>query len=382
MRTTTLLATTLLTAAIATAQDFIHYKFDSTCTNEVINYATGPQALAANGVLESTLTGPSYVSGMFGNALSGSPTTATYNRVRTGWNPSTQSITGDCTMAWFMRLNSSPSTSLLYIMGAPSGGFRLFTNGVAGTGLVQREILASGGNIAARDMQLNAVNVQQLAAAGWVHIAIVIDSTSQTASWYVNGQLAQQLTNVPGANIVLAGPFTIGYYSSASIYDIDEFLLSLRAYTPAEILALSLAPQAGAGDYDSDITSQCGSLLLADTGGRPAVGNVTYALSVTGSANPSLLLLPLGFSRCSLAGVLPLPFDAGTVLPAASGCYLLADNFTTLTSVTSAATTAIPLPVVPLPSLTGLGLFGQAVTIDVATSQVAMSNGFAIGIGM
>lgn len=37
----------------AVAQDFIHYKFDSGCTTEVVNYATGPQALAANGVLQS-----------------------------------------------------------------------------------------------------------------------------------------------------------------------------------------------------------------------------------------------------------------------------------------------------------------------------------------
>jgi hypothetical protein len=244
-------------SSLVQGQDFIHYKFDSPCTTEVINYATGPSALPGNGVLETTSTISPWQSGMFGGALAGGTTLAPtfYNRVRTGWDPSTQPVTGSLTIAWFLRQRNAPGTALSYLMGPPSGGFRMFTNGVAGRGLYQRIILAGGGNgvnaTIANDFYLpaTAADVQTLAAAGWVHIAMVIDAVAQTATWYVNGAQVLQLTGVPGALINAAGPFQVGYYSSPSPYDTDEFLMSFRAYTPAEILALSLLPQAGDGDY-------------------------------------------------------------------------------------------------------------------------------------
>lgn len=139
---------TLLSAVSATAQDFIHYKFDGNCSNEVINYANGAQALASNGVLTTTSTTSSFDVGVFGGSLAGGNHLAAngalfYNRVTTGWNPSTQNVTGDLTMAWFMKERAPVGTTLPYLMGAPSGGFRLFTNGIAGQGLYQRVILAS-----------------------------------------------------------------------------------------------------------------------------------------------------------------------------------------------------------------------------------------------
>lgn len=382
--------TTLATlSCLAQAQDFIHYKFDSTCTNEVINYATGPQALASNGTLESNSAASPWTSGLFGGgALAGgaNATPTFYNRVVSGWNPATQPVTGSVTMAWFMREARSPGTALSYLLGAPTGGFRLFTNGVAGRGLYQRNIMLSGGNPGI-DFVLPAAttDVQTLAAAGWVHIAIVIDGAATTADWYVNGTSVLQLTGVGGANIVNAGPFMIGAYTTAATgagnaYDMDEFVLSLRAYTPAEIMALALAPHAGDGDYRSATTTQCGSLGLGSTGGRPTLGNPGYGFQVN-ATGPSFIALLLGYDRCVYGGVLPLPADAGALNPIAAGCMLLTDVVGSASTVTVTGTATLAFPIPGNPIFMGSTLYSQAVGIDLGTQAVSASNGFTFSVG-
>lgn len=389
------LAALAATCAIATAQDFIHYKFDANCTNEVINYATGPQALASNGLLE-TNAAVQWDTGVFGGCLAGgtiAPSPNTYNRVVTGWNPATQNITGSLTMAWFMRQRSSPGTTLYYMAGAPTGGFRLFTNGVAGQGLYQRVLLASGGNgvnaSIANDFYLPAAttNVQALAAAGWVHIAIVVDAAASTADWYVNGTSVLQLTNVVGGALInAAGPFMLGAYTTSltgagSPYDIDEFVMSLRAYAPQEILALSLAQKAGDGDYVSGTTSQCGAgnVTLASSGGAPFAGNAAYSLDVS-ATTPSVYVLLAGFDRCVYGGVIPLPLDGTPLTPLLNGCWILADAPVTLGGFTAGPPTANPVPI-PAATPPGFALFTQVLALDAATFATSMSKGFATHVG-
>jgi hypothetical protein len=375
-------------SSLVQGQDFIHYKFDSPCTTEVINYATGPSALPGNGVLETTSTISPWQGGMFGGALAGGAAVAPtfYNRVRTGWDPSTQPVTGSLTIAWFLRKRNAPGTALGYLMGAPSGGFRMFTNGVAGRGLYQRIILAGGGNgvnaTIANDFYLpaTAADVQTLAAAGWVHIAMVIDAVAQTATWYVNGAQALQLTGVPGALINAAGPFQVGYYSSPSPYDTDEFLMSFRAYTPAEILALSLLPQAGDGDYLSNTAAQCGTLGLGSFCGRPSIGNAGYGLSINTAAT-GLWVLLFGFDRCTFGGAIPLPFDGGLLSPIAAGCQVLTDIATTASGL-AVGNANVPLVIPPVSAFAGLNIYSQAGLIDFATNAVSASNGLAISIGI
>jgi len=324
--------------------------------------------------------------GMFGGCLAGGANLAPtyYNRVITGWNPGTQPIVGSLTMAWFMKLRSGASvgTTLCYIMGAPSGGFRLFTNGVAGTGLYQREIVPSGGN-PLRDFVLPAAttNVQALAAAGWVHIAMVFDSTAQTANWYVNGSSVLQLNGVPGASITLAGPFQVGYYSSPSAYDIDEFFMSLRALSAAEVLVLSLSQRAGDGDYTSGIPSQCGAgnVVVASSGGPPTIGNLGYALTVT-ATTPSIYLLLAGFDRCLFGGAIPLPFDGTPILPLLNGCWVLTDAPVLFNGTALGGPETIPLPIAATVG-PGTAIYWQALGIDITTFASSMSNGFATSIG-
>lgn len=304
----------------------------------------------------------------------------------TGWDPSVRPITGDFTMAFFMKLGATPP-SPFYIMGAPSGGVRLFTAGIAGRGLYQRQILASGGNglnaTIANDFYLPAsvADIQTLAAAGWVHVAMVVDATAATATWYVNGLQVLQLTSVVGgANIFNVGNFQVGYYSSASAYDLDEFLISLRAYTAPEILAMSMAPRAGDGDYTMNAPTQCGTLGLGSAGGPPTIGNANYSLQVMTSAN-GLFSVLLGFDRCFLGGTVALPIDAGMLAPIAAGCQLLADPASTLGGVATGTNAFAPLPIPNIGAFAGVNVYSQAVLLDFLTTTLAASNGFAIGVG-
>lgn len=378
---------TLSLAAPAVAQDFIHYRLEEVCGNEAINLATGASALPQNGIIESTSAAPFRIAGAQGAGLAGGSSVAPafYNRIRTGWTPSAQPFTGDLTMAVFLR--QSAAASGFYIWGN-SGGFRLFTNGIAGRGLYQRTILASGGNginaSVANDMYLPATTVdfQSLASAGWVHVAIVVNATALTADWYINGVSVLTLTGVTGAQINAAGEFTLGQYNTSnSDYDFDEFVMSNRAFSAAEILGLMNAPRGGSGRFTSGISSQCGSVGLGSINGAPSLGNLNHSLQITTTVPTHFFSLMFGTNKCSLGGVFQLPLDAGQLSPIAAGCQLLVDTNMGSISGIGTGNTSIAFPIPPLPQFSGMNLFGQAALIDLATLNVQASSGLAMSVG-
>jgi hypothetical protein len=370
-------------AATSAAQEFLHYKFDSNCTTEVVNYATGPSAFAQNGTFETNTTTP-FAPGVFGGALAGGvDSTNQYNRVRTNWTPQAQPLTGDMTFAFFAKERTSPGTALNYLCGVTTSANRLFTNGVAQRGLYFRNIVASGPQGVDLSALTAVLDFQTLAAANWVHIAIVVDQAATTATWYANGTQVHQVTGVGGALINSAGIFMVGSQLSTleSNYDLDEFLISNRAFTAAEVLALSLSPFAGDGDYTSAIPSQCGAgnVTLSSSGGRPFDGNLLYTLNVAPTTT-SLFVLLAGFDRCSFGGTIPLPLDGTPLAPLLAGCWIVADAPVTLAGVAGPAPSPIALP---LPSGTppALGIFTQVLALDAATFATSMSNGFATSVG-
>jgi len=385
-----ILLASVLASALLPAQDLIHYKFDGGCTNEVINYAQGSPL--GSGTIEVGTGAPAGFAsrdpnGQFGQALTGGSHTSPvyYNRVKTGWmNPAING--GDFTLAFWMKERTPIGTSLSY-MWSTAGSFRLFTGGVGGVGLYQRVIVSSGGNgvnaTVANDLYL-ATDVQTLAAAGWVHIALVIDSTAQTAVWYINGAADTTITGVGGTMINGTGEVHLGNHSGTSgwAYDIDEFIVSQRAFLPAEIFALSQAPRAGAGAYDSEILAQCGSTTLADAMGPPSLGNLGYQLTVNSSAT-GLYSLLIGSNRCSFAGgVFSLPLDAATLNPLAAGCFVLSDgDFGGSGGGITGGPVTIPLPIPNDPNLMGLAAYAQVAVLDVVNLGVEASNGWALGLG-
>jgi hypothetical protein len=370
-------------AATSAAQEFLHYKFDANCTAEVINYATGPAAFAQNGTFETNTTAP-FATGAFGGALAGGNDAQNlYNRVRTNWTPQAQPLTGDLTFAFFAKERTAPGTALNYLCGVTTSANRLFTNGVAQRGLYFRNVVASGPTGVDLSALTAVLDFQTLAAANWVHIAIVVDQVAATATWYANGAQVHQVTGVGGALINSAGIFMVGSQLSTleSNYDLDEFLIANRAYTAAEVLALSLSPLAGDGDYTSAIPSQCGAgnVTLASAGGRPFDGNLLYSLQVT-ATTPSLYVLLAGFDRCTFGGSIPLPLDGTPLTLLLAGCWIVADAPVTLAGVAGGGPTALPLPIPP-GTPPALGIYTQVLALDGTTFATSMSNGFATSIG-
>src|SRR5690606_24744055 len=170
--------------------------------------------------------------------------------------------------------------------------------------------------------------------------------------------------------------------SNASAYSFDEFLISLRAYSPAEIMALANSPRAGDGEFLSGVPSQCGSVSLHGNGQRPVLGNGTYGMVLqTNASGP--WSVNLGFSRCTLGGSMQLPLDAGALTPLAQGCWLLADSLASVDGIAAGGPVQIPFPIPASPTLAGLELYAQGLLIDFTTppGQIEASNGLAIAIG-
>lgn len=373
--------------AAAPAQDFILYKFDAACSSEVVNHARGPGAFAGNGILESNTGGNPFTNGRFREALAGGdPSLGHYNRVRTGWTPSTQPLLGDLTMSFWVR-QRTPSSTISYFSGTSwSSGTRLFTGGPAGRGLYQRAVVTSGGNGASPvDLLLpeSAADVQSLAAARWTHIALVVDSTAGTVQWYVDGAPVFLLPNVGPARIASTGEYMIGYQSTTneSNYDHDEYLISNRAYTSSEVQDLFLAPRAGDGVFTSGIPGQCGTATLRSYGGRPALGNGGYGLEID-SPWPGFYLLVLGYSRCRALNVTPLPVELTLYAP---GCWLLTDVVASRGGTASGAPVRVAMPIPSDPSYADLRLNAQAAVFDHVTVPGTVSlhatMGLAIDLG-
>ncbi len=378
MRTTLLVAVAL--APALSAQTFLYYKFDSPCTNEVVNFASGPSS-KGNGALEQN-SGTPWVAGAINGGLSGgNASTGIYNRVRSSWVPSAAPLTGDLTLAFFAKLRT-PFTSTNYLSGTSTSGHRLFTGGVAGQGLLQREVVTSGPSGVDVPLPASAANFQSLTAAGWTHFALVVDSVAGTAQWYVNGLAVHLVSGVGPALIDSTGNYLVGHWASTNEcnYDLDEWILDNRAYSAAEVMALSVSTRGADAAYTSGIPSQCGAgnVGLGSAGGTPAAGNVAYSLVVTANTT-SLYVLLAGFDRCNFGGTVPLPLDATPLLPLLNGCWILADAPVTLAGVVAGSPAVTPLPIPPGAPMTTI--YSQALGIDAATFASSMSNGFASSIG-
>ena len=359
------LSTPLLLAAAAASQEIIYYKFDDNGGKRVVNYAAPTSPAPEEGTINTTDTNPWISPGKFGIAALRGGGPGVYSNVNTGWNGA---LSTSFSVAWFMRQrNAPPSTS--YFLGA-GASFRAFTGGVASTGIWLRDW---GG--APADLQL-ATNIQALAAANWVHVSLVVDTTAGFATWYVDGvaqtpiPITGSVSVVPGANNFLVNANSP---TTSSYYDIDEFRFHGNAVSAAIVLRWATVN----GAADSIFGKGCNGKL--DSGGaKPAVGNIAYGLNLTGPANAGVALA-IGSNRLKL-GAVPLPLDLGPFVPSLAGCNWESSSELWLSGYTDPsgnATFGLPLPADP--SLNGVALFTQAF---LAGSTYATSNPFAISIGL
>jgi hypothetical protein len=357
------LATFLVGGAHAQT-DLLYYKFDTGAGDKAINFA-GPMAPVGDGVITTVgATQATWAPGLFGRSLAGSPnSTATdYNWVDSGY---TGPVTTSFTIAWYMREAVVPTTTTSYFWSG-WGSFRCFTGGVANNGLYVR---AWGG--APADF-VTTTDVRALAKAGWVHIAIVVDTANMVATYYINGAVDTSIPlTTPTVNIGgTAATFKVGKHTSdstTSSYDIDEFRFQTGAATQADIQRWMAAPSAADGAYGAGCKG-----TLSSAGGPPAIGTpgYTHVLQTLGSAG---FAYSIGSSRTALN------FDLGLVLPNLMGCQWESNAIVLFGGVTDASGAAkIPLGIPNDSGLVGVQLYNQALALSAAGE--ASSNGLAVCI--
>lgn len=341
-----------LAASLCAQNEVLYYKFEGG-GNKALNYAMNSPAPGEGPITNTLTTAPttSFVPGRFGDALTSGTAVAPYqaNVVDTGWAPS---VTGDYTWAmWVNNLRGSPGPSLTYVAGIPvSGSFRIY--GGSST-------LLTVGNAGGTTYYRTLANIYQMASAGWVHVAFVVDTTAMTATYYVNGiaEPSVALTALPN----ISGPtFTIGRQnptSAPSIYDIDEFRFLTRAATAGEILVWANANGAGSSSFGSG----CDATMT--TASTPAIGNLLYSLDVTAQAPNTVGFMALGLNRNN-AGPIALPVDLGTFVSGMGGCpWECSNEVTHLMVLDAQGNGSLPFPIPPLPAFDGVQFYAQGIFV-------------------
>lgn len=316
------------------------YEFDRGTGGVTINYA-GIEGGAPGLAKLTHPTGSPWAPGRTGFALRAGAT------CDTGWHGD---LGGRLTVAFALREDTPPAGAAAVVA---LDGFRIFTGGAAGNGV---RCVGWGGAPAALDLN---VNIRALAAAGWVHVALVIDGDALQARWFVNG--------VGGPSIPIAGGVSLPPTASTlllgaagavtSHHHIDEVRLENAAVDAATVASWASASPAVAMPY----SATCGASLRAD--GAPTLGNATFTLRIEAPPG-SAVLTTLGVGA-TLQG-LPLPLDLGLLDPTLAGCQWYSDLAGQLATllVPNSGVLLAPLPIPPNPALRGVEMHVQSFVIE------------------
>ncbi len=195
--------------------DILHYKFNNNGPL-VTNYASTPPPGTGTGTIMGTQTQTGGINCM--GALVGTGLSSTNEYVNTGWAPNIG--TGAWTLS-FWTSNIIQTTTTYYILGdVNSGGFRVFTGGVAGSG---NWILRGS----MTDVYLNTAASTTPCMASFVY-----SPTLATVVGYINGVPTTTVSQA-SMNFTGAGPFKVGGYSSSNSLNAGGLMADFRLYSTA-----------------------------------------------------------------------------------------------------------------------------------------------------
>lgn len=347
------------------APGFLHYRFVAGAGPKAINYMSG--IAPVEGTMQGNQSSP-WVAGRFGSGLRGGDAFGKHSFVDTGWSGG---FYGSFSVGFFVKRRFDHSQSLSYFFSG-AGDFRCFTGGAAGKGIWCR---GWGGN----PLGL-AYDVRSGSNGKWVHIALSVDHLAKKAIWYVDGIARSTITITKPAFVpASSASFKIGMHvstTSASFYDIDEFILANRVASQAEIKQWA-ENRAADGMFGRGCIAS-----LSSENGAPKLGNVGYRYLL--EAPPSSpYVISLGITRLKLFGVVNLPLDLGTLFFGFQGCMLESSLLLTpggLTDANGVGKLTLPLAA-SLTFLDGVTLYNQALVLD-QNSFLALSNPFASTIAV
>jgi hypothetical protein len=341
--------------------EILDYRFDRGAGRTAINYAGIVGGAPPQGQLLGTAP---WTAGRFGSALAAGHT------CDTGW---TGDLGGSFSIGWFMRGSAPAVETPIFRLGVPppQPRFRCFTGGVAGTGI--RCTLTIGGAVGVINL---TTDIHTLAAAGWVHVALVVDNNvlPATATWYVDG-VAQPPLTLAGRPSIDPSTSSLQIGAMASPYAIDEFRMVAEPVSAAVVGIWANGSPAKTTNYS--YAGTCGANLRAI--GLPTLGNSGFKLRTEGAPG-SPCSVTLGATPY-LLGITLLPIDLGLVNSSLSGCLWYSDL-------------AISLPVflpanglgdltVPIPNdmaLQGLDLDAQTLVLEPPMLTLRATNPLVLAI--
>lgn len=202
--------------------ELLYYTFNQSGTS-VSNFASSPVGTNPASITGTGLTQGS--TGLTGSALVGTGVTSSTGIINTGWSTS---FPGSFTIAFWTSSITTGTSTLYYIWGdGGAGGFRCFTNGVAGA----NNWIVRGGNLPDLDIPGGATSAPNM-------IHIVRDTATHTYKSYLNGVLKDSVYSTNSFSTSGTG-FTIGGYTTS--YNLsgkmDEFRIYNRALSVSEINA-------------------------------------------------------------------------------------------------------------------------------------------------
>lgn len=195
----------------------------------------------------------------------------------------------------------------------------------------------------------------------WQHVALVVDDAAGQALWYDNG--------VPSTNVVAFTPNTFSYASTSGRtfavaaqgnsglsplglhYDMDDFRYYTHALTAVDILVAMQAENASAGAFGSSCAGPGGAPVIGTTG-LPQLSNFLFSIDLANAESGRLCALMLGLRPAAFGS-----FDLSGFLGA--GCALQVDPYAYYFQIVTNGAGSQPLPIIPLPGVAGLHLYGQ-----------------------
>ncbi len=246
--------------------------------------------------------------------------------VNSGWPIN---ISGSFSVSFWLRRDPASTTTNPFGYTFGDGTFRSFVAGAAGQGITFR-----GSAIGNVDSGFPVINTPGV----WQHLTLVVDDAAGTAQWFDNGTPSATVVNFTPNTFAYSSANTlkVGAYGSASPsspvtthFDFDDFRLYSRALLPAEVLINALSSEhASAGAAGSSCAGPGGTPVISGVG-VPAVGNLSFALSLGNAENGRLAASVVGFTPVA-AGL----FDLSPWLGA--GCEMQTDvvafNFVIVTN--------------------------------------------------
>ena len=168
-----------------------------------------------------TISGATFVPGMYGNALSFPNNVADYVQIP---NSASLQVTGDLTIACWVKITALSKQTLVYKYWGGEFAFYLQPNG--------------GATFAQTSSEQYVISPGSVVPGVWAQIAVIRNATSKVLTGYVNGvaslSYSYSIAPTSSSRAVLIGVEDAAYFPLNGI--IDEVQIYNRALSPAEIL--------------------------------------------------------------------------------------------------------------------------------------------------